>query len=56
MCLTFAPSSHGDKAVKFFIPHLSEDRAEAEVEWERYLRESPAPPNSRGRQGSWAYA
>ena len=32
---------------RFFIPHLRADPDAAEAEWERYLRESPAPPGSR---------
>jgi len=32
---------------RFFIPHLRDDPEAAEAEWERYLRESPAPPGSR---------
>lgn len=31
----------------FFIPHLREDPATAEAEWQRYLAESPAPSDSR---------
>jgi hypothetical protein len=33
--------------VKFFIPHLRDDPSTAEAEWERYMRESSAPPGSR---------
>jgi len=33
--------------VKFFIPHLRDDPATAEAEWQRYLSESGAPPGSR---------
>ena len=32
---------------RFYIPHLRDDPAVAETEWERYLGESPAPPDSR---------
>lgn len=32
---------------EFFIPHLTDDPAAAEAEWQRYLAESPAPPSSR---------
>jgi hypothetical protein len=31
----------------FFIPHLREDPAAAEAEWQRYLAESPAPADTR---------
>jgi hypothetical protein len=31
----------------FFIPHLRDDPEAAEAEWQRYLRESDAPPDSR---------
>ena len=33
--------------VQFFIPHLQGDPAAVEAEWERYLRESCAPQDSR---------
>lgn len=32
---------------EFFIPHLREDPAAAETEWQRYLAESAAPADSR---------
>lgn len=32
---------------EFFIPHLRENPAAAETEWQRYLGESGAPPGSR---------
>jgi hypothetical protein len=33
--------------VQFFIPDFRDDPAVAEAEWQRYLSESPAPPESR---------
>jgi hypothetical protein len=33
--------------VKFFIPHLRDDPAGAEREWQRYLKDSGAPATSR---------
>lgn len=32
---------------EFFIPHLTDDPAAAEAEWQRYVAESPAPSSSR---------
>jgi len=34
-------------AVEFFIPHLTDDHAQAEAEWARYLALSGARPDSR---------
>lgn len=36
-----------DLGLRFVIPHLRDDLLAAEAEWERYLRDTPAPRGSR---------
>lgn len=36
-----------DAELEFFVPHLRDDPSAADVEWQRYLRDTPAPTDSR---------